>query len=201
MYDEVADAADDWELEALRQEEEERQKLEEQERLKKEKEEKDKKRRLASSESQVHTETTVELTEDAKQVLQRAQQEQQDAFAAADLLEARVERLADRKVKTVEEHRALGQDIAKRVAEFDGDHLASVSATIFEHLLRRIPTSKALRDMETLLNVAKAAAKANRGDKAKSSKTSVAVSNNQNALNLDTTDRGGAAEAQDDCGW
>ncbi|CUG91949.1 Hypothetical protein, putative [Bodo saltans] len=203
--EEFIDAADDWELEALRQEEEEATRLQEEERLRKEKEEKDKKRRLAAetaaAAATAAATTTVEsvpLDTEAKQFLETAQREMQDQQAAANLLGSKVDSFADREIHTVEDAAKLGADIAQRFARFDGEFLGAAATPVFEHLLKAFSDALALRELETALNVAKQNAKTH----AKSSdKKPAKLVQNQNALDLDTTDRGGAAEAQDDCGW
>jgi hypothetical protein len=203
--EEFVDAADDWELEAMRQEEEEAARLEEETRLRKDKEDKEKKRRLAAenaaakaSASTTASADSVPLDTEAKQFLETAQRAVQDQQAAANLLDSKVDTFADREIRNPEDAAKLGADIAQHFVRFDGEFLGGVSAPVFEHLLKVYADALELREMETVLNVAKQHAKSH----AKSAdKKSAKVVQSQNALDLDTTDRGGAAEAQDDCGW
>lgn len=204
--EEFMDAADDWELEAMRQEEEELERQAEEERLRKEKEERENKRRLAvettaaaaaaAASSHSHADGA-QLTEEAKQVLEIAQRELQDKQAAANLLGEKVESFLERDARSVDEARKLGADIAERFSMFDGDNLGAVSGPVFDLILKVFADSVELRELETALNVAKHNAKSVAKIDKKQSKTIVS----HNALDLDTTDRGGAAEAQDDCGW
>lgn len=198
--EEFMDAADDWELEAERQEEEERERLAEEERLRKEKEDKEKKRRLAAENTTASAASAVAvsvplLNDEAKQILEMAQRALQDQQAAAALFGNTVDSFAEREIHNPEDAKKLGADIAQRFAAFDGEHLGGASAPVFDHILKVYGDSLELRELETLLNIAKQAVKS--AAKASEKKPDKAIASQKVSLDLDTTDRGGAENADE----
>lgn len=196
--DEFCDAVDDWELAADEIAQEEVDRLAEEERRRKREEEKEKNTRVGGGETEVTRMEELKLTDEGKRVLDKAREVENDARAAASLLGNKVERICDRSVTSEADAKQFAADVAKRFVEFESsnDFAQHAVAPVFKRLLEAFKSAKEVRDLDAVLQVAKNSARHNKKTVKTDKKSDLHVEQH-NALDLDTSDRGGAEAADE----
>jgi hypothetical protein len=191
-YDE--DIADDWELEAQREEELERQR-EEQRKRDAVAADKRQREKVAGAESVAES---IEVSHEAKQAMDHAQRLDLDQRAAADLFseQQNAVKFSDRLPATPAELAKYGSDLAEFISRYQG--LVNFDKTLEVLFKNMTNTAKLdlLNEMLRTANIASENAKKKKPSSTKDAqKKATDGSHATEAISLDNDDKGGAANA------